>query len=287
MRGPGSRVPPSPWPSCWSQRSPGPAGGVGRARDEEARRRAVRDRGHRPGVRDDPGRGAHDARLLEGLTVLDPATGQPAPGPPPPGPRAPTAGRGRSSCAPPSGPRSSATPSRTRATSRRSDFVGAWLRLVDPNLKSPHALLLDGIPARGSTHAEPPGLGARPDRDRPRRSWAGRGKKTLSGDEVFNFVNDEDREMRRWCGGLPEPAVPDLLKWPQNTPCQSVKYGKAIEALKAQAKKSVAAADEAKAHLGSTGASTPRTTRRSSSRWPGPARGSSRCSRAPRSSRPG
>ncbi len=187
---------------------------------------------------------------LEGLTVLDPTTGQPAPGAAESSTTSPDGKTWTFTLRPAVWTKKFGDGFEDQGPVKASDFVGAWLRLLDPNLKSPHAHLLDCIPD-ARTYATESRRGSALDRiANELEALGGKGKRTLSGEEVFNFVNDDDREMRRWCGGLAEPAVQDLLKWPQSTPCQSMKYGKAIEALKAQGKKSVAAADDAKAHLG-------------------------------------
>jgi hypothetical protein len=127
---------------------------------------------------------------------------------------------------------------------KASDFVGAWLRL-DPNLKSPHAHL-DAIPdarvyatesCRGSAST---GCGGS-------RPWAGRERDAVRRRHL-QLRQRRGAEMRR-CGGMAEPAVQDLLAAAEHAlPEREVR--KAIEALKAQAKRSVAAADDAKAHLG-------------------------------------
>ncbi len=187
---------------------------------------------------------------LEGLTVLDPAIGQPAPGAAATWTTSPDGRTWTFKLRPAVWTKKFGDGFEDQGPVKASDFVGAWLRLVDPNLKSPHALLLDCIPD-ARVYATQSRRGSALDRiANDLKELGGKGQKTLSGDEIFNFVNDQDREMLRWCGGMPEPAVQDLLKWPQSTPCQHMKYAKAIEALKAQAKKSVAAADDAKAHLG-------------------------------------
>ncbi len=187
---------------------------------------------------------------LEGLTVLDPATGQPAPGAAASWTTSPDGRTWTFALRPAVWTKKFGDAFEDQGPVKASDFVGAWLRLLDPNLKSPHAHLLDAIPD-ARVYATESRRGSALDRiANELEAMGGKGKKTLSGEDIFNFVNDDGREMRRWCGGMPEPAVQELLRWPQNTPCQSVKYGKAIEALKAQAKKSVAAADDAKAHLG-------------------------------------
>jgi|GEM_PF-1924693 len=186
----------------------------------------------------------------EGLTVIDPSTGQPAPGAASSWTTSPDARTWTFTLRPAKWTRKFGEAFEEQGEVKASDFVGSWLRLLDPILRSPHAMILDGIPD-ARVYATESRRGAALDRiANDLKELGGKGQKTLSGDEVFTFVNDEDREMRRWCGGMPEPAVQDLLKWPQSTPCQFLKYGKAIEALKAQAKKSVAAADDAKAHLG-------------------------------------
>ena len=186
----------------------------------------------------------------EGLTVIDPTTGQPAPGAASAWTTSPDGRTWTFTLRPAKWTRKFGDAFEEQGDVKASDFVGSWLRLLDPTLRSPHAMILDGIP-EARVYATESRRGSALDRIAAALvALGGTGKRTLSGEEVFNFVNDEDREMRRWCGGLPDSAVQDLLKWPQNTPCQSVKYGKAIEALKAQAKKSVEAADDARAHLG-------------------------------------
>lgn len=130
------------------------------------------------------------------------------------------------------------------------DFIASWNRLLDPDTQSASAHLLDAIPdARVIASESVRGAAL----DRLANAIAGRiGKdaRTMTGEEMYGFLTEDGLEARRWMSPIADAAVREFLAWKQDTPYQGAKAKKVIEVLKAEAKKSVVATAEARAHLG-------------------------------------
>ncbi|MBL9088635.1 MAG: hypothetical protein JNM10_15965 [Planctomycetia bacterium] len=135
---------------------------------------------------------------------------------------------------------------------KASDFVFAWLRLFDPALASPHVHLLDVLD------------GVKPlSTDKPRADALDRivtdliaaiggedKKKTMSPDEVQTFLLDRDRNVRGWLGELDAKEAREFVKWPANQPYQGPRAMALVKVLRAAHDAAKAASDDAESHVG-------------------------------------
>lgn len=131
------------------------------------------------------------------------------------------------------------------------DFVYAWLRLLDPDTRSPNAHILDVIPDARVLASESV-RGAALDRIATAiQSGIGKDARTLKGEEVIAFLDDTTLEPRRWMSSIDSPAAREFLAWKDpNSPYQGAKAKKLLEVLRAESKRSIAATSDARAHLG-------------------------------------
>lgn len=135
---------------------------------------------------------------------------------------------------------------------KASDFVFAWMRLLDPATKSPHVHVLDVL------------TGVKPlSSDKPRANALDRivtdliaaiggedKKKTMAPNEVQEFLLDRDRNVRGWLGDIDAKEARDFVKWPANQPYQGPRAIALVKVLRKAQAEALAAAGDAESHVG-------------------------------------
>ena len=133
-----------------------------------------------------------------------------------------------------------------------SDFVFAWLRLFDPALKSPHVHLLDVLDGVKPLSTEKPRADAldRIVTDLIAAIGGEDKKKTMTPDEVQTFLLDRDRNVRGWLGELDAKEAREFVKWPANQPYQGPRAMALVKVLRAARDAALAASGDAESHVG-------------------------------------
>jgi ABC-type oligopeptide transport system substrate-binding subunit len=189
---------------------------------------------------------------FEGLTVLDPASGQAKPGA---AESWETSADGRTwtfklrDATWRKGPDASfaeATPGKVKA----SDFVYAWLRLLDRQTRSPHSHMLDVLPGVRLLSTERPRYSALDELANDIEAAVGPGKKTLTGEQVHEFLNNTERNPRRWLREMDAPEAKEILAWKEKDPYQAARATKLITALRTEVNRLIDAVKEAEEHVG-------------------------------------
>ena len=133
-----------------------------------------------------------------------------------------------------------------------ADFVGSWLRLLDPETVSPNGGLLDAIP--GCRSALIDGIrGTELDKISVNLlALMGSSKnQSVKGADVVNFVNDVTNQLvRKWCAACADPLVQKLLAWQEKDPMVPVKVKDIAAAIDKEAKAARASSEDAKSHVG-------------------------------------
>ena len=202
------------------------------------------------------GAGPDDERLVlacfEGLTSIDPSTGQPRPAA---AEKIETSADGKTwtfTLRKAQWQKKFGDAFETKGDVKASDFVYAWKRLFDPEIGSPHIHLLDGLAGVTGLSVHKPRADAL-DRivSELDKEIGGKSKKTLTADQVQAFLDDTGRNARHWLGELGCPEAKEILAWPSsNAPYQGLKSTKLIEALSKEREKSLGIATEADGHVG-------------------------------------
>jgi oligopeptide transport system substrate-binding protein len=187
---------------------------------------------------------------FEGLTVLDPATGQAKPGA---AESWETSADGRTwtfrlrDATWRKGPDASfADAGKVKA----SDFVYAWLRLLDGATRSPHSHVLDVLPGVTRLSTDRPRYAALNDIATDLEAAVGAAKKTLTGEQVIEFLNNTERNPRRWLREMDAPEAKEFLAWKEKDPYQAARATKLIAALRAEVNRLIDAVKEAEDHVG-------------------------------------
>ena len=201
-------------------------------------------------------RGPDEERMVlacfEGLTVIDPVTGEVKPGAATSWTTSPDGKTWTFKLREAKWQKKFGEGFDEKGTVKASDFVFAWLRLLDPALKSPHVHLLDVLD------------GVKPlSTDKPRGDALDRiitdllaaiggedKKKTMSPDEVQSFLMDRERNVRGWLGELDAKEARDFVKWPANQPYQGPRAMALVKVLRAARDAALAAAGDAESHVG-------------------------------------
>jgi ABC-type oligopeptide transport system substrate-binding subunit len=201
-------------------------------------------------------RGPDEERVVlacfEGLTVVDPATGELKPGAAASWTTSPDGKRWTFTLRDAKWQKKFGDGFEDKGTVKASDFVFAWMRLLDPALRSPHVHLLDVL------------TGVKPlSTDKPRANALDRivtdliaaiggedKKKTMSPDEVQTFLLDRDRNVRGWLGDIEAKEAREFVKWPANQPYQGPRAMALVKVLRAARDAALAAAGDAESHVG-------------------------------------
>lgn len=189
---------------------------------------------------------------FEGLTVVDPATGEVKPGAATSWSASPDGKTWTFTLRDAKWQKKFGDGFEDKGTVKATDFVFAWRRLLDPGLKSPHVHLLDILD------------GVKPlSTDKPRGDALDRiitdllaaiggedKKKTMAPDEVQSFLMDRDRNVRGWLGELDAKEAREFVKWPANQPFQGPRAMALVKVLRAARDAALATAGDAESHVG-------------------------------------
>lgn len=132
------------------------------------------------------------------------------------------------------------------------DFVAAWQRLFRPELRSPHRHLLDvltGVRVLSTERPKVDGLD-RVITDLLAAIGGEDKKRTLPPGAVAEFLNDRDRNARAWLAELDAKEAVEFLRWPAAQPYQGPRAMALVKVLRQVQGEAVKAVNEAEARVG-------------------------------------
>ncbi len=200
--------------------------------------------------------GADDERAVlacyEGLTVLDPATGEVKPGAATSWTTSPDGRTWTFTLREAQWQKRFGEGCEDKGPVRAGDFVFAWMRLLDPALGSPHLHVLDVLDGVKPLSSDKPRANAldRIITDLLEAIGGEDKKKTLAPDEVQTFLLDRERNVRGWLGEIDAKEARDFVKWPANQPYQGPRAVALVKVLRKAQAEALAAAGDAESHVG-------------------------------------